>query len=608
MIKWIAFLTVGVTVSVLGQTDGSEDSTRIYPLDPITVTATRVEVSRRDVTPSVTVLPGSLVAAESQKSVLSVVGEQVPGVFIQERGILGFGVNTPAGQVTIRGVGGDPNTQVLVLIDGRPQFMGLFGHPLSDSYLSASTERVEVIRGPASLMYGTNAMGGVINIITGGPVRDGLSADAQATYGSFSSSLVNGHAAYKSNMWSGVVSLSRQHTNGHRPESEFTVRSGYARATGTLSNLFTVTVDGSITAFRTSDPGPASAPLTGNWVDILRGYAGLSLENRTASTEGALRIMQNFGDHTIFDGFRSSDNVTVVSLYQTLRPLEGGMLTVGLDYERYGGTAKNVTFGADFGSFHTDEYGVYILVQQALLERMILNGGFRWEHSGLFHDVVLPQAGVAYRASDDLTVRLSAGKGFRSPTIRELYLFPAPTPTLKPEEMWNYEMGLLQTLGSSTSIEVVGFVSEGSRLIQTAGVYPNLTLSNSGSFVHRGVEVSANYLPANHAQLRMSYSFLDPANETRSVPKHKLFLGADYQFSRFTVHGGIVYVNTIFGEDKARNPLPDYTLIGGRLSMHIASNFSVFLGAENLLNQAYQTIRDYPMPGRTWLMGVRVNY
>ena len=68
--------------------------------------------------------------------------------------------------MNVRGIGGAPTAGVLVLIDGNPQYMGLMGHPLADSYQSLMAEKVEVIRGPSSMLYGSNAMGGVINIIT----------------------------------------------------------------------------------------------------------------------------------------------------------------------------------------------------------------------------------------------------------------------------------------------------------------------------------------------------------------------------------------------------------------------------------------------------------
>lgn len=86
---------------------------------------------------------------------------------------MGYGVSTgAAGGMSLRGIGagvnaaGGPTTSLLVLIDGHPQYMGLMGHPIADAYQSMMAERVEVLRGPASVLYGSNAMGGVINIVT----------------------------------------------------------------------------------------------------------------------------------------------------------------------------------------------------------------------------------------------------------------------------------------------------------------------------------------------------------------------------------------------------------------------------------------------------------
>ncbi|NJK86928.1 MAG: TonB-dependent receptor plug domain-containing protein [Bacteroidales bacterium] len=121
-----------------------------------------------------------------ESAILPVLSGQVPGVFITERGVTGFGVSDgAAGQISIRGLGGNPTMQVLVLIDGHPQFMGMMGHPLPDAYVASDVERVEVIRGPASALYGSNAYGGVINIITKKQVNEGISLQAKALYGSY---------------------------------------------------------------------------------------------------------------------------------------------------------------------------------------------------------------------------------------------------------------------------------------------------------------------------------------------------------------------------------------------------------------------------------------
>ena len=124
--------------------------------------------------------------------ILPALTEQVPGLFTTSRGIMGYGVSTgAAGGMSLRGIGagvnaaGGPTTSLLVLIDGHPQYMGLMGHPIADAYQSMMAERVEVLRGPASVLYGSNAMGGVINIVTRKMQEDGVKTNAQIGYGSY---------------------------------------------------------------------------------------------------------------------------------------------------------------------------------------------------------------------------------------------------------------------------------------------------------------------------------------------------------------------------------------------------------------------------------------
>ena len=144
-------------------------------IDEVVVTGSRVEVARRNVPLTVSTVDRTQIERSNESALFPVLSRRIPGMFVTERGVTGFGVgNGSAGQVSLRGVGGTaPNTQVLVLIDGHPQFQGLFGHPLPDAYVSSDVEKVEVIRGPASILYGSNAMGGVINIITREQQQDG---------------------------------------------------------------------------------------------------------------------------------------------------------------------------------------------------------------------------------------------------------------------------------------------------------------------------------------------------------------------------------------------------------------------------------------------------
>jgi len=136
-------------------------------VDEVVVTGVRNETDQRYTPFTVSQISRQQIESRYTTSLLDVINEQVPGFFSTQRGILGYGVSTgAAGQINIRGIGGSPSTGVMVLVDGHPQYMGIMGHPISDAYQSMLAEKVEVLRGPASMLYGGNAMGGVINIIT----------------------------------------------------------------------------------------------------------------------------------------------------------------------------------------------------------------------------------------------------------------------------------------------------------------------------------------------------------------------------------------------------------------------------------------------------------
>ena len=101
-------------------------------LDEVVVTGTTIKVNKRNVPMAVSVINNRQIQESNETSLLPVLNGRVPGLFVTERGVMGFGVaGNSAGQISIRGIGGSPTTGVLMLIDGHPQFMGIFGHPLT---------------------------------------------------------------------------------------------------------------------------------------------------------------------------------------------------------------------------------------------------------------------------------------------------------------------------------------------------------------------------------------------------------------------------------------------------------------------------------------------
>ncbi|MGE5313807.1 MAG: TonB-dependent receptor [Acidobacteriota bacterium] len=600
-------LAIGSASAAFSQS--ARDTAKTYYFDPVVVTGTNTDVLRSALPNSITVIGRQQIEESGETSLLSIINKRVPGVFVTERGVLGYGASdASAGSISIRGAGGSPNTEVLVMTDGRPQMMGLFGHPLPDTYVNADVERIEVIRGPASLVHGTNAMGGVINIITKPYRTPGLHYHADASHGSFSTETIDGGVSYGTEGASISLGGGHYQTEGHREHSSFRMNNGMVRTQSALGGEFFVSADATLTAYTAFDPGTIFAPAARHWVDIQRGSSGIALENRNPGLQGALKFFYNFGIHDIYDGFHSTDKNIGIVFYEGIRLGAQSEVTAGIDYNHYGGAAENRTARHSFGEYFTDEKAAYVLVQQTIAGRVTMNAGIRVNHHTTYGYETIPQIGAAFRIDTSLTLKASAGKGFRSPTIRELYLFPAPTPGLEPERMWNYEAGFLYHYRGIASAEVTAFTSEGSNMIRVGGMFPNLTLSNSGRFVHRGIEMSATVHPGGRLEIDLTYGYLDPGDQTMANPRHKLYAGASYAWETLRWNAGIQHVEKLYGADFGGRPLPDYTVVNSRLTWDVLPRVAVYLSADNLFNTGYTIMYGYPMPGRTVMGGISLRH
>jgi outer membrane cobalamin receptor len=604
--KILRAAVVLLAVPVVGFSQAPEDTLRSYVLDPVVITGTNVDALRSAVPNAVSVVSREEIRRSGETSMLAVLNKVVPGIFITERGVLGYGVSTgAAGGISIRGAGGSPTTEVLILNDGRPQMMGLMGHPLSDMCVTAGVDRVEVIRGPASLLHGTNAMGGVVNIISSRIPGGGWTGDLSASGGNFGTYKLEGGATWGTEIGGLAVRGSRYETAGHRPYSSFKISNGSVRGNYSLSSAYSLSADASVAGFRTYDPGPAAAPRLDNWVDIVRGSTGFSLENHSSHLQGALKAFFSYGIHDIYDGYHSTDNNVGMMFYQGLTVASGTVVTLGFDFKDFGGIANNTKAGLDYGKHRQSETGIYALAQQEIFDVVTVNAGVRLNSSNVYGKIAAPQLGVSWRADDATTLRVAASRGFRSPTIRELYLFPAPNPGLNPEQMWNYEFGVLHNFGEVFSIDASAFLAEGENIIRVEGVFPNLKLRNSGSFIHRGIELSGTLRVSSSVSSEITYGYLAAAQQTMANPRHKLYAGIHFFRGVLSANAGVQYIAGLYGADFSRNALPDYAVVQARVTVTPLPQLAVYVSGENLTNQSYQTMLDYPMPGRTVMGGVR---
>ena len=459
-------------LSISGMAENRKDSTQIgrnYVIDEVVVTGTRNETDIRHLPMTISIVNRQQIEKRYEPSLLPLLTEQVPGLFTTSRGIMGYGVSTgAAGGMSLRGIGGSPTAGLLVLIDGHPQYMGLMGHPIADAYQSMLAERVEVLRGPASVLYGSNAMGGVINIVTRKQQEEGVKNNMQVGYGSYNTLQTEFSNRVKKGCFSSVVTGSYNRTDGHRSDMEFEQYGGYAKLGYDLSTFWKVWEDINVTHFNVSNPGTVQTPLFDNDSRITRGMTSFALENHYEKTSGTLSFFYNWGDHWINDGyttnpddknnpkpyrFDSHDDMMGISWYQSAQLFTGNRLTAGVDYYRFGGKAQNRYVEGERNGEREHivdkvqhEIAGYIDFRQDISHWLTLDAGIRIDHHSHIGTEWIPQAGLSFHLPGSIELKASAGKGFRYPTIREMYMFPPKNPDLRPESMWNYELAFAQRL------------------------------------------------------------------------------------------------------------------------------------------------------------------
>ncbi len=605
----LAVLVLGQVTAFSQQKEGILKDT--INIKEVIVTATKTKVNRNVVPLTVSVISEEEIENSSESALLPVLSEQVPGLFITERGITGFGVSTgSAGQISVRGIGGNPNTQVLILLNGNPQFMGIMGHPIADAYIASDVEKVEVIRGPASTLYGTNAMGGAINIITKDQKNDGLDANGRVMYGSYNTKKIMLNSGYKKNKFNILASFNHDQTDGHRDSSEFKINNGYIKTGYTINNHLNVNADFSLANFVGADPGPEDS-YAGYSLDIVRGMGAAELNNKYDKTNGSIRFFYNFGEHNITDGFHSLDNNYGVVAYQAISLFRGNTITAGLDYKQYGGLAENISSGEPvvFSDTTVTEMAGYIYLQQNLLSKLTLNAGFRLEHNNVYGNEPVPSAGLAYHPTATTTVKASVAKGFRSPTIRELFLWGTANSDLKPEKMMNYEIGVMQKLlDSKLSLELTVFNASGDNLIKAVAGETGYKYQNTGKFSNTGIEFAGAYKPSDNLSFNLNYSYINMKYHIVACPEHQLNINGTYKLNNLSVNVAVQHIQNLYTQVAPTEEISTYTLLNSKIAYKFNRYFDVFLKGENLTNVKYYINYGYPMPGIVIYGGINMHF
>ena len=557
-----------------------------------------------------------------ESNLLPVLQNRIPGMFVTERGLAGYGVSGgAAGTVNIRGVGG--GNKVLFLIDGQPQWAGVFGHSLPDTYVTNDIQKVEVVSGPSSLLYGSGAMGGPVNLITRKAESDGFKGSLSAMAGSYGTYKSGVKAGYRHGAWNAFAAASYESTDGNRRGMDYWLSNQYASLSYSVSPHWEIGANVMLTETKADNPGSTDLvqPLE-MWARMFRTTTSVFVKNNYDVSSGGLQAYYNWGKHKIDDGlkngvprdylFNSKDYNIGVTAFQTIKPWNGNDLSVGVDFKHWGGEAWNSAKAdgkeSPICDRHENEIGVYAMMQQSFLSnRISLNAGARIEHSSQFGNEWIPQAGFIVRPWQASRMKFSYGKGFRSPNIRELYMYAPRNPELKPESMDNFELELRHWFcDSRINTGLTLYYINGDNMIQSVMVGGAAKNMNTGKFINKGFEIDAAFSVNREWTLTANYAYLHTSENILAAPRHKVFGEVAYTPGNWQFTLDALSVCDL----RTEKSIEHYTLLNARVAytFKFTRPLTLFAKGENLTAASYQINYGFPMPRATVMAGVELKF
>lgn len=598
----------------------------------IVVTANRTPVSLDQVSQSVTVLTEAQIEASQQIGVTELIA-QTPGVQFRRNG--GPGTAT---SVYIRGA---DSGQTLILYDGvrlHDPSTTDGGATLTDVSTSG-VGRIEVLRGTQSVLYGSQAIGGVINIITKKPSKP-LEAQFQAEAGELNSYLVRGGVGGKSGglTWQanggystsdGVSAFATGTESDGYENVSLNGRIDYAFSDDVSLDLRSYYADGDV-EYDAFNGDAANRGLSDTWLI----YSGLNfrlfdrLNNRVSY--GRTEINRTNLDESdpanaveTFDARGRSDRFE----YQGTFDISAGNFVVfGVEYAENAFTGTSAP-GRRVGD---DTLGFYGNVTVEPVDGLTLTGGLRHEDHSHFGGATVGAASVAYTPNGgDTVLRASYSEGFKAPGLFQLYAPGYGTPDLKPEESKSWEVGGEQMFGDLFRVSAVYFHRETENLVSYVscvaipanprcaadpflyGIY-----QNEGKVDAEGVELGAG-LDLDSFSLSANYTYLDAEYATPGDPNfgNQLARRAKDTFNAtasYTAPFGLNVATTVsvvgdhFNDAGNSLVVPGYTTVDLRASYPINDMVEVYARVENLFDEDYQTILNYGSMPQMVFGGVRV--
>jgi outer membrane receptor protein involved in Fe transport len=581
--------------------DKSTDIKTYTIKDSVVVIANRYTLPINKTANSLQVIPEQDIKYYSNFSAIELVDIFNPSAFVFDKRLVGYGLGTAgAGSLNIRGIGGQPNSSVLVLINGHPDFMGLFGHPLPDVYSPDQVKSVEIISGPSSTVFGSNAMGGVVNLVTGSDYDHILSVGLEG--GSFSTFIGKIFFAKKLDKHGLFFSSRSISSDGHIPQTGFKSQNYQVGYDFFASPVWQLSIKGAYIPYSFDDPSrQGDTSKLGTYGIIKRGNGSIIASNNYDDLKGSIQLYGNMGYHKFYDGFYSHDFSYGASIYQQYKYTDQLSLALGSDYLYYGGKANS-----DNTLHKINSLGAYMLALYSPVSNLSFKGGIRIQYATLSLYNYSPVLGFTYNFLNNLELYGNYQSGFRFPTIQELYLFPISNPELKDETVSGYEFGMKYYLNTGSFIKLAVYSNKVENLIEVVSnpaPPPPVHFANSGSNNIRGVEGEARVTLTQNLSLNLGYGYLDAGSITSFNPKNQIKYMVSWQKDFYQVSLFGKYISTVYTADNFNSPVGSFNLLNLYTGFHI-EEFTLSIKLNNLLDRVYYYLPGFRAPGFSILTGI----
>ncbi len=532
------------------------------------------------------------------------------GVFVQKIG------DTGRADPVIRGFG-DSCRKLVVAIDGKPEYMALFGCGVSHSILAGNIDRIEIAKGPDSVLYGSGALGGAINIITKTPTKP-FEGEINFYTGSFNTQNAKVYLGGISNNIIYEFAANKMSSDGHLENSQYNATDLYEKLGYIFKDGGVIRVQAKQYSGLTHYPEPA---MGGNeafksgayWEDYQRGSVQADYNKIFSRTELSLKVFENYGEHKFSNKFHSRDSLIGAIAGLDIEIGDNNLLKTGAQFRQQEGKLvdKGTMSPMKLGKWKTSDWAVFVLDKHNFTDKFAAVAGARYNNDEISGEFVAARGGLEYKIVEDVLVKALYSRAFRSPYLNELYLLPSSNKNLKPEELNNYEIGF-DFKKDDFTFNVTGFVMKGDNLIQN----DKGKFKNSGDYEFKGSEVSAGYVFDKYISAKAGYTYFNAGEHTMGRPESKADTEINIKVSKWSLLLGGTYVGEYYAGDKKQDRMKDYVLVNAKLTYEVNENIKLFIDGQNLTNQDYMIFIDrstdgYPvmqMPGTAVYFGTNIKF